>query len=467
MINLGKFIRSLIGDKAFYKMVFLIAIPIMLQNALTNVVGLLDNVMVGQLGTNEMSGVSIANNLLFVFIIVCFGAVSGAGIFSAQYFGKGDMKGMGASFRVKLYICGIVTIGAILIFTFFGDNLIGLYLHDVSGDVGNTAIALEQARKYLDIMLIGLPFLAISMCYSSTLREAGQTVVPMVAGIVGVLVDLVFNYLLIFGKFGFPALGVAGAAIATVMSRGIELAINVIYTHVKAKKYSYVKHTFNTFKVPRVLLNGVATKGLPLVINEALWVVSITFVTQCYSSRGLAAITALNINSSITNVFNTFFLAMGSAVSIIVGQLLGSDKIEEAKSTTRKLIAFTFTVTVITGCCLALSSSVFPNLYNTEDIVKALATRIILINACFVPFQGVCHSAYFALRSGGKTWLTFIFDSGLQWVCFVPIAFTLSNFTSLPVEYVFAAACMSDVIKCFVSLAFIAKSNWAINIVKE
>lgn len=464
---MGKFIKSFIGDKAFYKMVFLIAIPIMLQNALTNVVGLLDNVMVGQLGTNEMSGVSIANNLMFVFIIVCFGAVSGAGIFSAQYFGKGDMKGMGAAFRVKLYICTFVTLFAIIIFSVFGKELIGLYLHDVSDDVGDPQIALSMASKYLNVMLIGLPFLAFSMCYASTLRESGQTVLPMISGIIAVAVDLVFNYLLIFGKFGFPKFGVEGAAIATVMSRITEFTINVVYTHIKAKKYSYVKYTYNTFKVPAILAKGVATKGFPLVVNEALWVLSITFVTQCYSSRGLAAVSALNINSSITNVFNTFFLAMGSAVSIIVGQLLGSNKLDEAKTTTRKLIAFTFAVTVVTGTLLALCSSSFPNMYNTEDVVKHLATKIILVNACFVPFQGICNSAYFALRSGGKTWLTFLFDSGLQWVCYVPIAFTLSRFTDLPVVYVFAAACMSDVIKCFVSIAFIAKSNWAQNIVKE
>lgn len=462
-----KFIRSCIGDKAFYKMVFLIAIPIMLQNALTNVVGLLDNVMVGQLGTNEMSGVSIANNLMFVFIIVCFGAVSGAGIFSAQYFGKGDMKGMGAAFRVKLYICTIVTLCSILIFLFFGDNLIGLYLHDVSGDVGDPTIALSEAHNYLNIMLIGLPFLAFSMCYASTLREAGQTVLPMISGIIAVFVDLIFNYLLIFGHFGFPELGVKGAAIATVMSRFVEFMINVIYTHVKSAKYTYVKYTFNTPKVPGVLLKGVFTKGLPLVVNEALWVTSITFVTQCYSSRGLAAVSALNINSSITNVFNTFFLAMGSAVSIIVGQLLGSDKLEEAKTTTRKLIAFTFGITVVTSAMLALSSGFFPGLYNTEPIVKDLATKIILVNACFVPFQGICHSSYFALRSGGKTWLTFLFDSGLQWVAYVPIAYALSHFTTLPVIYVFAAASLSDVVKCFISLLFISKSNWAQNIVKE
>lgn len=464
---MGKFFKSFIGDKAFYKMVFLIAIPIMLQNALTNVVGLLDNVMVGQLGTNEMSGVSIANNLMFVFIIVCFGSVSGAGIFSAQYFGKGDMKGMGAAFRVKLYICAVVTLAAILIFALNGESLINLYLHDVTDDVGDPLIALREAKTYLNVMLIGLPFLAFSMCYASTLRESGQTVLPMIAGIIAVVVDVVFNYLLIFGKFGFPTLGVKGAAIATVLSRVVEFFINVIYTHAKASKYLFVKHTFNTFKVPSTLVKGVATKGLPLVVNEALWVTSITFVTQCYSSRGLAAVSALNINSSITNVFNTFFLAMGSAVSIIVGQLLGKDELEEAKSTTRKLIAFTFAVTIITGALLALCSGVFPNLYNTEDVVKELATNIILVNACFVPFQGVCHSAYFALRSGGKTWLTFLFDSGLQWILYVPIAFCLSRFTNLPIVTVFAAACMSDVIKCFVSVIFLNKSNWAQNIVKE
>ena len=459
-------LKKYIGDRAFYKMLFLISIPIMLQNALTSIVGLLDNVMVGQLGTNDMTGVSVANNLLFVYLIVCFGSVSGAGIFSAQYFGKKDFKGMASAFRMKIYIFLVVTILSIGIFLLFGKDLISLYMHDTGDGIGDVALASKAAWDYLFVMLFGLPFLGLSMCYSSTMRESGSTFPPMIMGIISVLTDLVFNYLLIFGNWGFPKLGVTGAAVATVLARVVECILNMIYTHINARRFEYINYAFKTLKIPRELLGGILVKGLPLVVNEALWVISIALGTQCFSTRGLVAIAAININSSIANVFNVFFLAMGSAVSIIIGPLLGANKIEEAKDKTGKLVFSTFFISLFSACLMAMCSSAFPNIYETEPEVKALAVKIILIAACIMPFQGVCHSGYFALRSGGKTWLTFLFDSGLQWACYLPLAFFLSHYTDLSILKIFAIASMSDVLKCFISILFLKKVNWAQNIVE-
>ena len=458
-------LRKFIGDKQFYKTVFFIAIPIMLQNALTSVVGLLDNVMVGQMGTDNMTGVSIANNLLFVYLIVCFGAVSGAGIFSAQYFGKSDFKGMAAAFRMKIYICVVVTIAAFVIFLLSGPNLISLYIHDSGDGIGDVVQTAKAAWEYLLIMLFGLPFLAISMCYSSSVRESGVTIPPMITGIIAVLTDLVLNYLLIFGNYGFPRMGVRGAAIATVIARITECVLNITYTHIRAKKFGFIRYAFKTFRIPVELLKGIAIKGSPLVANEAFWVISITIATQCYSTRGISAIAALNINSSIANVFNIFFLAMGSAVSIIIGPMLGANKIKEAKETTTKMVFCTFLICIVSGSLMALCSRPFPNIYNTEPEVKALALKLILISSCFVPFQGICHSAYFALRSGGKTWLTFLFDSGLQWALFIPLAYTLSHFTDLSILKIYTIATCSDIVKCFLSIIFLKKLNWAQNIV--
>lgn len=460
-------LRRFIGDKKFYKTLIRISIPIMLQNALTSVVGLLDNIMVGQMGTDDMTGVSIANNLLFVFLIVCFGAVSGAGIFSAQFFGKGDYKGMAAAFRMKLYICTVVTVVSIATFLIFGKDLIALYIYDSTDGIGDVVATANSAWDYLYIMLYGLPFLGMAMCYSSTIRENRVTIPPMITGMIAVLTDLVLNWLLIFGNLGFPALGVRGAAIATVIARFVECLLNVAYTHIKAKRFPFTEFAYKTFRIPLSLLRGIIVKGLPLVANEALWVISITVAMQCYSTRGISAIAALNINSSIANVFNVFFLAMGSAVSIIIGPMLGANKIKEAKETTIKLIFCTVLICIVSASLMALCAHPFPNIYNTEPQVKDLAVRLILIAACFVPFQGIAHSSYFALRSGGKTWLTFIFDSGLQWVLYIPIAYTLSHFTTLPILTVFALTNCSDIVKAVLSLIFIKKLNWAQNIVSN
>ncbi len=216
--------KKFIGNKAFYKMVLAIAIPIMIQNGITNFVSLLDNIMVGMVGTGEMSGVAIVNQLIFVFNVSVFGIVSGAGIFGAQFYGCGKHEGVRHTFRFKFLCCLFLAAVAAIIFYFYGENLIYMYLHgEESG--GDLTIALTNGRKYMLVMMVGLLPFAIEQAYTSTLRECGETVIPMKAGIVAVLVNLVFNYILIFGKFGAPVLGVVGAGIATVLARYIETAM--------------------------------------------------------------------------------------------------------------------------------------------------------------------------------------------------------------------------------------------------
>ena len=206
-----------IFDGGFFKRTVLIALPIMVQNLITNIVALVDNVMVGQVGTEQMSGVAIVNQLFFVFNLTLFGVLSGAGIFGTQFFGKNDMEGVKSTFRYKtLASLAVVAIG-ILVFIFLGDGLITSYLYTAEEGI-DLELTFAYAKEYMGIMLIGLIPFTIEQLYSSTLREGGITTPPMVAGIVAVLTNTLLNYLLIFGSFGFPKLGVAGAAIATVIS---------------------------------------------------------------------------------------------------------------------------------------------------------------------------------------------------------------------------------------------------------
>ena len=312
---------KLIGDRAFYAMVLAIAVPIMIQNGITNLVNLLDNIMVGRLGTEQMSGVSIVNQLIFVYNICIFGGVSGAGIFTAQYFGQKESKGIQYTFRFKLWMTLILTIGAILLFVFCDDFLISLYLRG-SSDGGDLLAALEYGKRYLRIMIIGLPAFMILQVYASTLRECGETVVPMKAGMVAVFVNLVFNYLLIYGKFGFPQLGVAGAAIATSMSRYVEVAIVAIWTHKHTEVHAFAKKLYSSLTLPVSVAKRIFIKGMPLVINEALWSAGIAFLMQCYSVRGLNVVAGLNIANTVHNLFKVVFLALGNSVAIVVGQLL-------------------------------------------------------------------------------------------------------------------------------------------------
>lgn len=456
-------IKKVVGDKHFYRRVLAISIPIMVQNGITNFVSLLDNIMVGQIGTEQMSGVAIVNQLIFVFNICIFGGISGAGIFGAQFFGFGDHKGVRNTFRFKLIICAILTALGIFIFFAKGDFLINLYLH---GESTEAALKTSQyALEYLFIMMIGLIPFAIEQAYSGTLRETGETVLPMKAGICAVFVNLTLNYLLIFGKFGFPELGVVGAAIATVIARFVEMGIIVIWTHTHALKNKFIVGAYRNFSIPVSLSKAIIMKGTPLMLNEAFWASAQSVLMQCYSLRGLAVIAGFNINSTITNFFNIAFIALGGSVAIIVGQLLGAGKMQEAKSTAWRLIFFSIASCIVMGLLMSVCAPFFPKIYNTTPEVQRLSTQFILVSACSLPIHGFLHSTYFTLRAGGKTLITFIFDSVFAWCVSIPLAYLLSRHTSIPIVPVYLICQMAELLKCILGVYLLKKGYWVQNIV--
>lgn len=463
---LGRIKKKFIGDRAFYKMVLSVAVPIMIQNGITNFVGLLDNIMVGQIGTEQMSGVAIVNQLMMVYYLCIFGGLAGAGIFTAQYFGQGDTEGIQHTFRYKFWMALILTAGAVSIFLSQGEHLVQMYLSG-SSDGGDLTAALHYGEIYMQVMLLGLPAFMAVQIYVSTLRECGETVVPMKAGIAAVFVNLILNYILIYGKLGLPAMGVVGAAIATVISRYVEATIVIVWTHRHKEKNSYIVGIYRTLRVPKHLIGKYFIKGAPLLINETMWSSGMAMLTQCYSVRGLSVIAGLNIANTINNVFNVVFIAMGDAVAIIIGQLLGAGKMEEARDTDNKIIAFSVTCCIGIAAVMILAAPFFPEIYNTTDDVKALAVQFIVAQAIFMPQAAFMHASYFTLRSGGKTIVTFLFDSVFVWCVSVPVAYCLSRFTAFPVIAIFAMVQIADWIKCVIGFVLVKKGVWLQNIVAK
>ena len=456
--------NKFIGDKAFYKMVLTVAVPIMVQNGITNFVGLLDNIMVGQVGTEQMSGVAIVNQLMMVYYLCVFGGLAGAGIFTAQYFGQGDNEGIRHTFRYKFWMALVLTAGAATLFLTVGGELIQMYLYG-SSDGGDLQEALQHGKDYLKVMLFGLPAFMLVQIYVSTLRECGETVVPMKAGVAAVAVNLCLNYLLIYGKLGLPALGVVGAAVATVVSRYVEVSIVMIWTHVHRKKNPYIVGMYRTLKVPPALAGKYFVKGAPLLVNETLWSAGMAMLTQCYSVRGLSVIAGLNIANTINNMFNVVFVALGDAVAIIVGQLLGAGKMKEARDTDNKIIAFSVASCIGVAIFMVFIAPLFPQLYRTTDEVKAVAVQFIIAQAIFMPQAAFMHATYFTLRSGGKTIVTFLFDSVFVWCVSVPVAYILSRLTAVPVILIFAMVQAADWVKCIIGFILVKKGVWLQNIV--
>ncbi len=457
--------KKLIGSKAFYKTVFMIALPLIIQNTITNFVNLLDNIMVGQLGTAQMSGVSVVNQLIFIFNLAVFGISSGAGVFTSQFFGSRDMDGVRQTMRYRLISSLVISAIFIGVVVPFQDSLIGMFLQ--AETPADAAAFLSYGKKYLAIMLWGLPAFALSNAYAGTLREGKQTVVPMVSGVIAVLVNLVFNSILIFGYLGAPALGVEGAAIATVISRYVELAILVVWTHTNPAKCPFAPRLYKNLYIPARLLKQLILKGIPLMMNEILWSFSFTFMNQRYAICDAGVLAAMNITSVINMLSNVVTFSLGNVTGILLGQMLGAGESKETiRGESRKLIFLALVSGTVFGALLMAAAPVFPQLYNTSDSIRELAASMIVILALFKPAMGLVHSCYNTIRAGGKTFLTFINDSGFMWCINVPLVFCLTAFTDLPFLTIYLLGQTPELLKLVMSFAILKGDGWMQNLTK-
>lgn len=458
-------LHKFVGDRAFYKKLSKIMLPILVQFIITNFVSLLDNVMVGQVGTEPMSGVAIVNQLLFIFNLCIFAVTASAGIYTAQFYGKGDMEGVRETFRMKFWLSGIILAAALLILLSFEDTLIGLFIHQGEEDL-DLAATLLHAKGYLRIMYFSLPPFALAQCYGGTLKETGNTLVPMRASIIALSINLVLNYILIFGKFGAPVMGVEGAAIATVISKFAECFVIIRYAHRHTEELHFIPGLYSTLKVPAELVKKILKMGFPLILNEFLWSSGMTFLNQCYSVRGLEVLSACNIASTVSNLFFCAFMAMGNSISIIVGQLLGAGEEEKAVDEDNKLLAFSVFISIVIGVLMVLLAPSIPNVYNTTAAVKSIAADMLIVCAAMMPFNAFSNACYFTLRCGGKTWITFVFDCLFIWVACVPAAFIISRFTAITIIPMYAIVHGLEGIKVVIGLIMLNKRAWVHNLVK-
>ena len=459
-------LNKYVGNKAFYKMTLTVAVPIMIQNFITNFVSMLDNLMVGSLGTEQMSGVSIVNQLIFVFGLAVFGALSGAGIFTAQFYGKNDNDGIRYTLRYKLIVSLLIFLVALGVFLLFDDFLINLYLHESDGS-GDIELTLNYAKDYLKVILFGLLPFCIAQIFSSTLRETGETVAPMVAGFIAVATNCAFNWVLIFGKLGFPALGVVGAAIATVISRYVECGIILFYVAKKKHRFTYFKGAFRSFSMPKKVFRDITFKGMPLLFNEFFWSLGMSLLSMAYSLYGISVVAGYSISSTVMNLANIAFISLGSSIGIIVGKQLGANKFKEAVDTDRKLIAFSAFLSAVIGILVFLIGDKIPLLYNTTEESKELAGYFIKVCSIFIPVHSFANATYFTIRSGGKTLVTFLMDSVFIMCVSVPIAFSLYYVFNLPIHSTFFIVQCIDIIKVIIGIILVKKKVWLNNIVSE
>lgn len=432
-----------------------LAIPMMIANAFSNLISLVNNITVGSLGTEQLSGVAIANQIINVYNLCIYGAVSGAEIFGTQFHGKSDHENVRNVFRFKIMLMVALTALAVLVFLTFGKTLINLFLH-AEGESYDIALAADEGTRYLHLMLISFLPNAINYAYSSALREGLFTKVTMMSSISGLVTSFVLNFIFI------PIFGVAGAALATIVSRVVEMSISILWVQTHLDRMPYMKGAFTSFRIPGRLMKQILFTGAPLTINETVWAIGSAMLTQCFSYRGLTAVAAVNIASTISMVVNTAIFAMGMASGIILGQILGSGDKEKAYRTSLVLMKYAGCIGLGVALILFALGPLIPLLYGSvEAEIQQIAKWLIWADAVNAIINGIYNNCYYTVRCGGRTLLTFFFDSGTIWGINVLTAFIIAHFTDLNIIYFYWFERLIDIIKCIMGYFLVKKGSWA------
>lgn len=449
--------KGLIGTKSFYKTLFAISFPIVLQQLLTSSLQLIDNLMVGSLGELAIGSVSVVNQLYFVIILITFGALGGAGIYTAQYFGSGEYEKLKQTFRFKLIIALLLVILSLLAFTFLGRFLIGLFTEN--------EITIDGGMTYLNIVKWSMLPWAFSIAISTTFREIGITKQLLGITLGAIITNTVLNYLLIFGNFGFPELGIAGAAYGTLASRFVEFGLMFVLLVRKGKIFNTAPK--DIFKINSLVLKGIIIMALPLLINEFFWSMGQTMFLQSYSTRGDSALAAMNITNAISQLVFVTFGGIGTGIAVLVGNTLGKNQLDVAKDNAKKVVAFAVVFAFFTGAMLFVLSFFLLDLYDVSEATKWIARNNIRINAIFIPVFSFNVSMYFTLRAGGDTTSTMLMDSGYMWVIQVPVVFILARVTDLNVIMLFLIVQLLELPKSVFALSRYRKENWVRNLAIE
>lgn len=420
-------IKQWLGDAAFYQRLFALSVPLVLQQLITASIQIVDNVMVGQLGETAIGAVGVVNQLFFVVIITSFGVMSGSTIYMAQYFGAKNKDKLQQTFHFTILAALAVGVVAFGLFTFADAWLIGVFTQSLE----TTALA----QDYIAIIRFGLFAFAISIAISSSLRVVGITKPILWISVITIMLNTALNAILIFGLFGAPALGVVGAAIATLVARVVEALLSLWY--LLQRQTIFKLELRKLLQIEFSVVKAVVIIGLPLLFNEFLWSMGQTTFLYAYSTRGDGALAAMNVTNTISQITFVMFQAIGAAAAVFVGNKLGENALEEAELNAKRLILIATLLAITVGGIQFILSFFVLDLYSVNELTKQAAQFNIRVNSLFVPLYTMNVTIFFIIRSGGDTVSTVLMDSGFMWVVAVPIALALAFFTTLPITTMF------------------------------
>ncbi len=440
-----------------FKSLFVIALPIILQNLMQSTVNMLDTLMVGQLGSVEIASVGLGNQIYMLLNMVLFGISSGGAIFIAQFWGKKENSGIwkmeGVMFSFSIVIALIFTFASV----FFPKFLIGLYSKDFH--------VIEIGARYLRIVAFSFPFFAMSFAFSMALRSTEHVKLPMVATMISLVLNAILNYLLIFGIGFFPSLGIVGAAIATCISRIVECFILFIVAY--SKKYEVASSVKNLFSFTFFEVRKFIKIAFPVIINEAIWGLGTSMHSLIMGRTSTEAISAFNITGTISQITWVFFIGVGNAAGIIIGKKIGEGNETEARKYANTLSWFMPVMAIFIGLLLIPISKFLPFMFNVEANILVQAKMMLMILMCCYPLNafnmcwvvGIC-------RAGGDTVFAAIIDVCFMWIIAIPLAACVAYFTNVQPYIIYICLLSEQIFKAIVGFYRIKSGKWLHNVVE-
>lgn len=455
--------NTIFGNGQFYKSALAIAVPIMLQQLIQSMVSLIDNFMVSGLGDIPMSGVNVAGQVLFVFMVFTNTICMTGGIFLTQFFGAKDRGGMQQAFMFKLLAGLVALIPYLMVCLIYPREILSLMV------IGNTQapLILDEAVKYIRIMsVVGIP-MTISVSIASSLRDMGQVKIPLAVTVIATLTNTVFNYLLIYGNLGFPALGVRGAAYATVIARSLEFIIFLVIYFRSRPDFAI---RFNRdFMVDGRLFKEILKKGALMLFCEMTWVLSETLTTAIYNGRGGAdVVSGMASSFAIANLFFVAFGGIYSATTVIIGKTLGEGNLQKARTEKTWLLsgAFVFGIAMtFVGFATTLIIPVVFGKLSPSAIV--ISRNMVILMAFFMPVWVLVNAQQAIARSGGDTKMGAYADAGITIVVMLPMLFLLARYTDIGPVQMYLCVKILDIVRTLIFHFWLKKERWLNNLTCE
>lgn len=445
------------NDKVYFSLLVKIAIPIAAQNAVSSSLNMVGSLIIGQKGTVAVAAVGLAGQIFFLLNLLLFGIGSGAAMFTAQLWGKRDIPDIRRVLCLAL-ILGVSTAGVFFVLSeFFSTKILGIYTQDPA--------VIAVGSEYLRIYAWTFFFFAITFAFALTLRSIGDVKMPVVVSISALILNAILTYGFVFGKFGFPELGVPGAAVALVIARAVECIALLSYTYISKSPAAATLYDF--LRIDYHFLGKILVPVMPIIANEFLWSMGITTYYVIYARMGTDSLAAMNIVSTIDQLALVILFGITSATAVIVGNEIGSGEINVAFRYGGRSLGLGAILGLILGALVILISPSILSLYKVNQIVIELAQKTLIVLGCFLWLRSMnMINIVGILRAGGDTVFSLILDGGIIWVLGVPMAFFAAFVLDLPVYLVYLFVMSEEIAKWSIGLSRFYSRRWIHNLVQ-